>query len=132
MLTYLIATAILNLLLGYALAVYFMRASRAVEFAQQSMEALRRFPRSSSNNEGSDSAFPLERSLDANEASAAPEATAETSARKGLCQSSEETDAQILAGIADFRTQLAKLRSSTTLEQEASGDEALAPLARRG
>lgn len=132
MLAYLIAISILNILLGYALAVYLMRASLSAEFTQRSIDASKRSPQSPASGEGSHSAsatggsvFPQGTSHGVRDAQAAPAtaATMATTTPAGASvaeisrRSSEETDAQLLAGIADFRSQLAKLRSSAPLEQ---------------
>lgn len=136
MLAYLIAISILNILLGYALAVYLMRASQSAEFAQRSMEASKRdshspdssaafVSTSTSTSTPGGSVFSREPSRDVNNVQpvqAAVTATpTEATAADASRQSSEETDAQLLAGIADFRSQLAKLRSSTTMEPGSPG-----------
>ena len=127
MLAYLIAISILNILLGYALAVYLMRASQSAEFAQRSMEAAKRAPHSLERSAApastpEDSVFAHEPARDANAIPPARAATAtEATSSDVLRQSSEDTDAQLLAGIADFRSQLAKLRSSTAMEQGSEG-----------
>ena len=136
MLAYLIAISILNILLGYALAVYLMRASQSAEFAQRSMDASKRYPQSTGSDAAGHSASTTAGSVFAPESShvaAAPSAPAPAAASSPTAKakealsgdasrrSNEETDAQLLAGIADFRTQLAKLRSSTTMEHGSTG-----------
>ncbi|QDT71572.1 hypothetical protein [Lacipirellula limnantheis] len=140
MLAFLIGTSIFNIFLGYALAVYLMRASLLGE-------AQRRSSRPSSSAGAVLASERHERSdlypADGDVASRASSAPAETLAigtpkRAGhplpadvapavasaiaaplpdaaapVDRGPEEMDQQLLAGIADFRSQLAKLRSET-------------------
>ena len=149
MLAFLIGTTILNLFLGYALAVYLMRASQDAEYRPQPRPA----DRSDTDEQASglfadaatSSATTVQTATD-NQATAtaagttteqaatqtssdgAAQATAEalsTTAAAGTGEESvarsdgsEELDQQLLAGIADFRSQLAKLRSETGQPEE--------------
>lgn len=138
MLAFLIGTSILNIFLGYALAVYLMRESLTLEnhrhSANQSkptepsvgMGTVREQAEQSTgdvslasptealtesaqigNGSSTDSDPPTSRS-----AGEGTVATDEASERHP-----EELDQQLLAGIADFRSQLAKLRSESGTEE---------------
>jgi hypothetical protein len=137
MLAFLIGTSIFNIFLGYALAVYLMRESLTLENHRSPGS----FPNSGNapvgNHRERSELYPA-----GGEAAAAPghanglatnsanipptpanslaaisngdadPASAETSDR-----GPEEMDRQLLAGIEDFRSQLAKLRSETGSEE---------------
>jgi len=134
MLAFLIGTSIFNIFLGYALAVYLMRESLTLENHRRpesypkpsgaavsrqrelsdlspggsgSTPALEAAGRPASNGGGS----PTASSAAISSGDAAP-ATADAIER-----GPEEMDQQLLAGIADFRSQLAKLRSETSSEE---------------
>ena len=140
MLAFLIGTSILNIFVGYALAVYLMRESLTSP-AGRSGGALSRFSDGSKENRREPSQL-----YPSSEAAApTPGLATDPSAEKGaslngnLNESSgtsstisngdvpaagdtidrgpEEMDQQLLAGIADFRSQLAKLRAETTSEE---------------
>lgn len=150
MLAFLIGTTILNLFLGYALAVYLMRASQTGEYRPQ----LRPADRPGNVAEATPSLFadavegtaaPIQASNQSTPATASANGTAKavggknaelttaanptnsdaappTSAADGNAGTqsvgAEELDQQLLAGIADFRSQLAKLRSETGQPEE--------------
>jgi hypothetical protein len=152
MLAFLIGTTILNLFLGYALAVYLMRASQDAEYRPQPRPADRPGMGEQASGLFADAA---ETSAAASAGQAVPENQAATTAA-GLTaeqstsartpnaaaplaadgttpsaatvgagddsitrsEGSEELDQQLLAGIADFRSQLAKLRSETGQPEE--------------
>ena len=134
MLAFLIGTSIFNIFLGYALAVYLMRESLTLEnhrrqesypepngvavgrqreqsdFSSPSSalaSSLEPAGRSAPNAGGS----PTVPSAAVSGGDAAP-ATADA-----IDRGPEEMDQQLLAGIADFRSQLAKLRSETSSEE---------------
>ncbi len=141
MLAFLIGTSILNIFVGYALAVYLMRES-LTSAVDRSGGIL-----SSSNGrlkEGHREPSPLYPSNEVPASSADP--AADPSAKKGASlngnstvpagasstissgdvtptpgdavdRGPEEMDQQLLAGIADFRSQLAKLRAETSSEE---------------
>lgn len=132
MLAYLIGTSILNVFLGYALAVYLMRESMAAE----NLHAIKRPERdesagsrgastihsySSSSPEGQP---PTEvPTRDSSNASGTREGAATASddavqSEEGLDRGPEQLDQQLLAGIADFRSQLAKLRAQTDTDEQ--------------
>lgn len=150
MLAFLIGTTILNLFLGYALAVYLMRASQDAEYRPQPRPADR--PGTGEQASGlfadaaTSSATSVQTATD-NQATAtaagtttgqaaatqtssdgAAQATAEALSTTAAAETgeesaarsdgSEELDQQLLAGIADFRSQLAKLRSETGQPEE--------------
>jgi hypothetical protein len=140
MLAFLIGTSILNIFVGYALAVYLMRESLASP-ADRSGTLSKSSGGSSDNRREQSQLYP------SNEAAAAsPALAADPSAKKGASLSGdssdpagasstissgdaaptagdaidrgpEEMDQQLLAGIADFRSQLAKLRAETTSDE---------------
>lgn len=133
MLAYLIATSILNVLLGYALAVYLMRATEAAEFTKGHSERATGLGQSSSRNQSgsataarSDSSMPIETIREAPVAtrrapplpkgSSAPEVAPLAPARDEAAD-----EQQLIAGIADFRSQLARLRSDTSMEEATQG-----------
>ena len=149
MLAFLIGTTILNLFLGYALAVYLMRASQDAEYRPQPRPADRSGMSEQASGLFADAATSSATSVQTatdNQATAtaagttteqaatqtsndgAAQATAEatsTTAAAGTGEESavrsdgsEELDQQLLAGIADFRSQLAKLRSETGQPEE--------------
>lgn len=134
MLAFLIGTSIFNIFLGYALAVYLMRESLTLEnhlrqeshpkpngaavgrqreqsdFSSPSTvpaPALEPVSRSAPNAGGG----PTAQAAPISNGDAAP-ATADA-----IDRGPEEMDQQLLAGIADFRSQLAKLRSETGSEE---------------
>ncbi|BBO31114.1 hypothetical protein [Lacipirellula parvula] len=152
MLAFLIGTTILNLFLGYALAVYLMRASQDAEYRPQPRPADR-----SSTSEQASGLFADPTTSSANSTQTATDNQAATTAAAGgttteqaasgqtpsastatatagaasttatagtgedgvaRADGSEELDQQLLAGIADFRSQLAKLRSETGQPEE--------------
>jgi hypothetical protein len=144
MLAFLIGTTILNLFLGYALAVYLMRASQTGEYRPQLRPADRAGLKEATSSLFADAvegttATPLQASNQSTPATAATiggpnvgattssdptngDAAAATSAADGdagtQSAGAEELDQQLLAGIADFRSQLAKLRSETGQPEE--------------
>jgi hypothetical protein len=137
MLAFLIGTSILNILLGYALAVYLMRESLTLENHRcqgnypktggvpvgNQRERSELYPASAATapaagqadelaaNSGNGSTTPTTPPATSSSGDAAA-AAAETVER---CP--EEMDQQLLAGIEDFRSQLAKLRSETGSEE---------------
>ena len=137
MLAFLIGTSILNIFVGYALAVYLMRESLASP-VDRSGGIL-----SSSNGrlkEGHREPSPLYPSHEVPASSADPSTKkgaslngnstdpagasstissgdAAPTAGDAVDRGPEEMDQQLLAGIADFRSQLAKLRAETSSEE---------------
>jgi hypothetical protein len=137
MLAFLIGTSILNIFLGYALAVYLMRESLTLENHRrqenypkigggpvgEQRERSELYPASaatapapgqadeSAKSSGNGSTPPTTPPATISSGDAAA-ATAETVER-----GPEEMDQQLLAGIADFRSQLTKLRSETGSEE---------------
>ncbi len=137
MLAFLIGTSILNIFLGYALAVYLMRESLTLENHRsqgtypktsgapvgEQRERSELYPASAeaasapgqadglATNSANVPPAPANSPVAISSGDVAP-ATAETSDR-----GPEEMDQQLLAGIADFRSQLAKLRSETGSEE---------------
>ena len=145
MLAFLIGTTILNLFLGYALAVYLMRASQTGEYRPQ----LRPADRPGSVAEATPSLFAAATGettatlVQASNQNAPATVTATSGTNAGSTATTdlantdpatlasategdaatqstgaEELDQQLLAGIADFRSQLAKLRSETGQPEE--------------
>ena len=137
MLAFLIGTSILNIFLGYALAVYLMRESLTLENHRsqtsfpksgnapvgEQRERSELYPASATTapapgqSEGSATS-----SGNGSTAPSTPPATissgdAATAAAETVERGPEEMDQQLLAGIADFRSQLAKLRSETGSEE---------------
>ena len=130
MLAFLIGTSILNIFLGYALAVYLMRESLTVENRSLAKQLKGSNTPGGRQREQSDlyppdgetfEAVADSQQLPAASADVVPtppgEASGETPAGEGVNRSAEELDQQLLAGIADFRSQLAKLRSESTTEE---------------
>jgi len=137
MLAFLIGTSILNIFLGYALAVYLMRESLTLENhrgqesfpktsgapVSEQRERSELYPASASTapapgqtnglatNSTNVPPAPANSPAAISSGDVAP-ATAGTSDR-----GPEELDQQLLAGIEDFRSQLAKLRSETGSEE---------------
>ena len=137
MLAFLIGTSILNIFLGYALAVYLMRESLTLEnhrsqgsFPNTSgapvgdqRERSELYPSGtatapapgsaggSTPNFGNGSSAALSSPSTISSGEATP-STADT-----IDRGPEEMDQQLLAGIADFRSQLAKLRSEPSSEE---------------
>jgi hypothetical protein len=136
MLAFLIGTSILNIFVGYALAVYLMRESLTSPVGRNG-DALSRFSGGSKENRREPSQL-----YPSSEAAApTPGPAIDPSAKKGaglngnsnesvgtssiisngdvpaagdtIDRGPEELDQQLLAGIADFRSQLAKLRAET-------------------
>lgn len=136
MLAFLIGTSILNIFLGYALAVYLMRESLTLENHRlagqlKSSDAAggrqreqsdlypsdhETFDRDAADKNQLHSAGSTAESVDASQS---PRTTAngEAASAEDINRSAEELDQQLLAGIADFRSQLAKLRSESTTEE---------------
>lgn len=137
MLAFLIGTSILNIFLGYALAVYLMRESLTLENHRsqgsfpksgnapvgEQRERSELYPASSSTatapgqTDGSTTS-----SGNGSTDPSAPPATigngdAATVTAEAVERGLEEMDQQLLAGIEDFRSQLAKLRSETGSEE---------------
>lgn len=134
MLAFLIGTSILNIFLGYALAVYLMRESLTVEnhrLASQlnSNGAAGGRQREQSDLYSSDGETPETAAVnsqplpagEADSGDAAPnrpgQPSGETPSAEDVNRSAEDLDQQLLAGIADFRSQLAKLRAESTTEE---------------
>lgn len=137
MLAFLIGTSIFNIFLGYALAVYLMRESLTLENHRrqgsypktngaavgEQRERSDLYPSSgapaptlepasgSTPSSGNGPTTPSDASAAIANGDAAP-ATADA-----MDRGPEEMDQQLLAGIADFRSQLAKLRSETGSEE---------------
>jgi len=136
MLAFLIGTSILNIFLGYALAVYLMRESLTLEnhrrqesFPKSSGAAVGRHREQSDLSPGNSGSTPALEAAGrpASNAGGGPTATSAASAAissgdapatvDAVDRGPEEMDQQLLAGIADFRSQLAKLRSETSSEE---------------
>jgi hypothetical protein len=137
MLAFLIGTSILNIFIGYALAVYLMRESLTLENhrrqgnypkptgvpVEDQRERSELYPASTAatsapgqagrlaTNPGNGSTDPLASPATISSGDATP-GTADT-----IDRGPEEMDQQLLAGIADFRSQLAKLRSEPSSEE---------------
>lgn len=128
MLAYLIATSILNVLLGYALAVYLLRATEAAEFAKGHSAGTAGIGQSSSRRQGmsamatdSDSPLPggLARETPGEASLATPRSKGSTAAEiasPASARSEAADEEQLIAGIADFRSQLARLRTDTVVD----------------
>jgi len=137
MLAFLIGTSILNIFVGYALAVYLMRESLTAP-VERSGGNLSRFSGGSKENRRE----PSQLYPSSEVAAPTPGLATDPSANKGASlngnsnessgtsstisngdvppaagdtvdRGPEEMDQQLLAGIADFRSQLAKLRAET-------------------
>lgn len=135
MLAFLIGTSILNIFLGYALAVYLMRESLTLENHRLASQlnangAAGGRQREQSDLYASDGETPeaavansqqLPAGAAADSADAAPnrpgQPSGEAPSAEDVNRSAEELDQQLLAGIADFRSQLAKLRAESTTEE---------------
>lgn len=134
MLAFLIGTSIFNIFLGYALAVYLMRESLTLENHRREESHPR--PNGAAagrQREQSDRSSPSSAPAPALEPAGqspptavggptAPSAAVSTgdatpATADAIDRGSEEMDQQLLAGIADFRSQLAKLRSETGSEE---------------
>jgi len=133
MLAFLIGTSIFNIFLGYALAVYLMRESLTLENHRRPES----YPKPSGAGVGrqrelSDPSLGSSGSTPALEAAGRPTSNAGGSptapsapissgdapaTADAIERGPEEMDQQLLAGIADFRSQLAKLRSETSSEE---------------
>jgi hypothetical protein len=141
MLAFLIGTSILNIFVGYALAVYLMRESLTSQVNQSGGNLSRPNDGSSENHRDQSQLYP------SNEAVApSPSLATDSTANKGadlngysgdqtgasstnsngnavstagdpIDRGPEEMDQQLLAGIADFRSQLAKLRAEPNSEE---------------
>lgn len=134
MLAFLIGTSILNVFLGYALAVYLMRETNsevrplshradpkgkkeAAGLLDRDAPALAQQPAESAADSSGVTAQPqAEPAANASaadaESSPSPEVEAAAS-EEPSASGGQEMDQQLLAGIADFRNQLAKLRAET-------------------
>ena len=137
MLAFLIGTSILNIFLGYALAVYLMRESLTLEnhrrqesYPKPNGAAVGRQREQSDLSPGNSGSTPALEAAGrpAPNAGGGPTATSAASAAissgdaapataDAIERGPEEMDQQLLAGIADFRSQLAKLRSETSSEE---------------
>lgn len=134
MLAFLIGTSILNVFIGYALAVYLMRASHEPLERPASPQVKAPTPAATSTlargesikaaQDDYDSASAMEADLKGSGRSSigsttevAPSENGESSPDSaGDNRGADEMDQQLLAGIADFRSQLAKLRSESGTE----------------
>lgn len=134
MLAFLIGTSIFNIFLGYALAVYLMRESLTLENhrrqesnSKPSGAAVGRHREQSDLSPGNSGSTPALEAAgrptsNAGGSPTAPSAAissgdAAPAAADAIERGPEEMDQQLLAGIADFRSQLAKLRSETSSEE---------------
>jgi hypothetical protein len=136
MLAFLIGTSILNIFLGYALAVYLMRESLTLENHRRSANLSKSPEPVGGPARGQSDLYPPSDSPFASTAAPAGEqqrigngssnaATSgvsgasggEAAPADGVDRNPEELDQQLLAGIADFRSQLAKLRAQPTSEE---------------
>lgn len=137
MLAFLIGTSILNIFLGYALAVYLMRESLTLENHRSQAG----YPKTSgvpiSEQRERSELYPTSTAAASATAQAGGSATssangstdpsgppatiasgdAATATAETIDRGPEEMDQQLLAGIADFRSQLAKLRSEPSSEE---------------
>jgi hypothetical protein len=134
MLAFLIGTSIFNVFLGYALAVYLMRDSLALEnqrrqqrspqpngVATSDRNERNEAPPATAADGSFDQTTPAEQqpaSTLAEPAAASAENNGRADADRGeASEGADDLDQQLLAGIADFRSQLAKLRSETGDEE---------------
>jgi hypothetical protein len=137
MLAFLIGTSILNIFVGYALAVYLMRESLTSPAARSGgtlsgsngrlkeghREPSPLYPSNEVPASWADPSTKKEASLNGNSTDPAGASSIISSgdvtpaAGDAVDRGPEEMDQQLLAGIADFRSQLAKLRSETSSEE---------------
>ena len=134
MLAFLIGTSIFNIFLGYALAVYLMRESLTLEnhrrpesYPKPSDAGVGRQREQSDLSPGTSGSTPALEAAGKPTSNAGGCPTASSAAissgdaapttADAIDRGSEEMDQQLLAGIADFRSQLAKLRSETGSEE---------------
>jgi hypothetical protein len=136
MLAFLIGTSILNIFLGYALAVYLMRESLTLENHRDSANLSKSPEPAGESTRGQSDLYPPSDSPFASTAAPVGEQppTAngssnavnsggsgpsgdEAAAADGVDRNPEELDQQLLAGIADFRSQLAKLRAEPNSDE---------------
>jgi hypothetical protein len=137
MLAFLIGTSILNIFVGYSLAVYLMRESLTSPTDRSGGILSRSNGRSKEGRREPSSLYPSNEaaafspdlatqkgaSLNGNPSDQAATSTtissgdAAPNTGEAVERGPEEMDQQLLAGIADFRSQLAKLRAETTSEE---------------
>jgi hypothetical protein len=137
MLAFLIGTSILNIFLGYALAVYLMRESLTLENHRGSANLSKSPEPAGGSSRGQSDLYPPsdspfgsttaprgEQPPTANESSNAansgvsgPSGDEAAAADGGVDRNPDELDQQLLAGIADFRSQLAKLRAEPNSDE---------------
>jgi hypothetical protein len=136
MLAFLIGTSILNIFLGYALAVYLMRESLTLENHRRSANLSKSPESAGGSSRGQSDLYPPSDSPFASttapvgepqrigngSSSAATSAVSgpsgnEAAVDDGVDRNPEELDQQLLAGIADFRSQLAKLRAEPNSDE---------------
>jgi hypothetical protein len=125
MLAYLIGTSILNIFLGYALAVYLMRESMAAAHSLAPKESfgsplppLGESREAPTHAGGPPTPAPTTEFSGREGSSSAGSTSSDPTAIDAANFGAEQLDQQLLAGIADFRNQLAKLRAQADPDEQ--------------